>query len=94
MSGSQLKVAVPFLDFISQSAYGNGSNILNNQNGSTENTLFYPILFSQIDGRNQSFGGSEFNGTYLHKKEINSFYFYKVCNTEIKISVPDVELIF
>lgn len=77
MSGPQLRGGVSFLDFLPQSTFINNSEFLNYPNGTT-NTLFYPVLFAAGDGRNQSIGGSDLNTTFLKKKEINSFYFYKV----------------
>lgn len=70
MSGVQLRGGVSFLDLIPQTTFINSSEFLGYQNGSS---VLYPVLLS-ADGRNSS----DFNGTFLQKKEFNSFYFYKV----------------
>lgn len=76
MSGNQLTRGVSFLDFLPQTNFVNASEYLGYQNGSS--TVRFPVLLASSDTRNQSFGGSDINSTFLQKKGINSFYFYKV----------------
>lgn len=79
MSGNQLARGVSFLDFLPQTAFVNTSEFLSYQNGSSSaSTIRFPVLLASSDARNQSFVGSDMNNTFLQKKEINSFYFYKV----------------
>lgn len=78
MSGIQLRQGVSFLDFLPQSTFINNSEFSSYQNGSSPSTFFYPVLLPSSDGRNQTLGGTDVNNTILQKREINSFYFYKV----------------
>lgn len=75
MSGSQLRRGVSFLEFLPQSTFVNGSEFLNYQNGSSP--LLFPVLLGPSDAKIQNFS-NDLNSTFLQKKEINSFYFYKV----------------
>lgn len=78
MSGNQLTRGVSFLDFLPQAPFVNSSDFLSYQNGSSAGTIHFPVLLASSDARNQSYVGSDMNNTFLQKKEINSFYFYKV----------------
>ncbi|KAG5869253.1 hypothetical protein JTB14_017078 [Gonioctena quinquepunctata] len=74
MSGSPLpevRQSALFLDFISPS----DNDMLAYQESTTN---MYPLLLLPTNGSNHSLGYGEVNGTYPQKREINSFYFYKV----------------
>lgn len=69
MSSSQLRHSVPFIEFLR----ANGSEFFGYQDVTT---VVYPILTT--DGRDFNVEEINGNGNYTQKKEINSFYFYKV----------------